>query len=43
MEREPVNTQDVPLNDVTLHSIKIHANPIADNEKMWVITDNSNI
>ena len=31
MEREPVDGNDKPLNDIKIHSIKIHANPIADN------------
>lgn len=35
MEREPVDTQDKPLNDIILYDVKVHANPIADLEKIW--------
>ena len=29
MEREPVDANDRPLNDIKIHKITIHANPIA--------------
>lgn len=31
MEREPVDAADRPLNDIKIHKITIHANPIAEN------------
>lgn len=32
MEREPVDNNDKPLNKIEIHSVTIHANPIADTE-----------
>ena len=32
MEKEPVDSKDKPLNDITVYKITIHANPIADKE-----------
>jgi peptidyl-prolyl cis-trans isomerase-like 3 len=32
MEREPVDNRDRPLNEIKIHSVIIHANPIAENE-----------
>lgn len=34
MEREPVDSNDLPLNEIKIHSVTIHANPIADNEQL---------
>lgn len=31
MEREPVDGSDKPLNDIKIHKVTIHANPIAEN------------
>lgn len=31
MEREPVDKEDRPLNDIKIHYVTIHANPIAEN------------
>lgn len=35
MEREPVDGNDRPLNDIKIHRIIMHANPIAENEQVW--------
>jgi len=32
IEKEPVDAKDRPLNDITIYTITIHANPIAENE-----------
>lgn len=32
MEREPVDSSDRPLNEITFYQCKIHANPIADKQ-----------
>jgi peptidyl-prolyl cis-trans isomerase-like 3 len=32
IEREPVGELDQPLNEIKIHKVIIHANPIADNE-----------
>ena len=34
MEREPVDANDKPLNEIKIYSITIHANPIAENEQI---------
>ena len=34
MEREPVDGNDRPLNEIKIHKITIHANPIAENEQI---------
>jgi peptidyl-prolyl cis-trans isomerase-like 3 len=34
MEREPVDGNDRPLNDIKIHRIIMHANPIAENEQV---------
>lgn len=34
MEKEPVDAKDRPLNEIVLHSITIHANPIAEKEQL---------
>ena len=34
IEKEPVDAKDRPLNDITIYTITIHANPIAENEQM---------
>lgn len=36
MEREPVDGNDRPLNEIKIHKITIHANPVAENEQIWV-------
>lgn len=33
MEKEPVDTVDKPLNEIKIHKVTIHANPIADLEQ----------
>ncbi len=32
MEKEPVDAADRPLNEIKIHKITIHANPIAEIE-----------
>lgn len=34
MEREPVDSNDKPLNEIKLYDVIIHANPIADKEQI---------
>ena len=34
MEREPVDANDKPLNEIKIYSVTIHANPIAENEQI---------
>lgn len=34
MEKEPVDSNDKPLNEIILYSVTIHANPIAENEQI---------
>lgn len=33
IEKEPTDAKDRPLNEVTIHTVTIHANPIAENEQ----------
>ena len=37
MEKEPIDSNDKPLNDIIIYKIKIHCNPIAINECLWQI------
>lgn len=37
MEKEPVDSADKPLNEIKIHKVTIHANPIADIEQEWLI------
>lgn len=34
MEREPVDPNDKPLNEIKIHKVTIHSNPIAENEQL---------
>ena len=34
MEREPTDNNDKPLNEIKVHRVLIHANPIAENEQI---------
>jgi peptidyl-prolyl cis-trans isomerase-like 3 len=34
MERVPVDGNDRPLNDIKIHKVIFHANPLAENEQI---------